>query len=446
MKTDIYVTDLKNNKFLQKDSIDTSAVDKFGGWGLICIFPEEKYQTVQGFGGAFTEASASICMELPQETRRELLSAYFDKDSGNAYNFCRVHIASCDFSVGEYTHISEGDSELKTFTIENDKRYIIPMIKEAQRYGNITLFASPWSPPAFMKDTNCRLSGGKLKPEYYGAWTEYVAKFIEAYRNEGIEISAVTIQNEAEAAMTWESCIYTPQEECALIKSGFGARMRKMGVKIYVWDHNKERLFDRARTVFEDKEAAQYVAGAACHWYSGDHFEQLDMINKKYPDKEIILSEACCAARHEGAAIEEGLAFAERYAHEIIGDLKNGCSAFCDWNLTLDAKNGPCRNRDGRKLYCDAPIITDTENNNLIKELSYYYIGHFSRFIKQGAVRIASTGYTDNVEHAAFQNPDGQIAVILFNKTDNEQKSNVLCKGKKTEYVCPPHSITTMLI
>ena len=412
----------------------------------ICLFPKEKYQSIHGFGGAFTESAASVFMQLPDDKQQELLKLYFDKKNGNAYNYCRVHIGSNDFSLGEYTHIAENDNELTTFSIERDKQYMIPMIKAAQKYGKITLFASPWSPPAFMKNTGNRLLGGKLKKECYGMWTEYVAKFIEAYRKEGIDISAVTIQNEAEAAMTWESCEYTPQEECALIKSGFGERMRKLGVKVYVWDHNKERLFDRARTVYEDSEAAQYVSGAACHWYTGDHFEQLDMLKRKYPDKDIIFSEGCCAASHEGTATEEGLSFAERYAHEIIGDFKNGLNAFCDWNLVLDIKNGPTHNREGRKLYCDAPIIADTKLGEFTRELSYYYIGHFSHFVKQGAVRIASSSYSDYIEHVAFENPEGEIVVILLNRTDREQKSNILCRGRKAEYTCPPHSITTMLL
>lgn len=444
MKADIYITDLKNGKFMEKSTVDAPMVERFGGWGLICVFPEEKYQSVTGFGGAFTDASANVFMKLGKDKQEELLKAYFDKDSGNAYSFCRIHIASCDFSTDEYTHINEGDDSLESFSIERDRQAVIPMIKAAQKYGRITLFASPWSPPSFMKDNGNRFSGGRLKPEYYGVWTEYVAKFIEEYRAEGIDISAVTIQNEAEAAMTWESCLYTPQEECALIKSGFGERMRKLGVKIFVWDHNKERFFDRAKTVLEDKEAAQYVAGVACHWYTGDHFEQLGIIKRRYPDKEIIFSEGCCAAEHSGVTTaEEGLSFAERYAHEIIGDFKNGCNAFSDWNLVLDAENGPYHNRFS-KLKCDAPIIAD--NDKLIKELSYYYIGHFSRFVKQGAVRIASSSYSDNIDTIAFENPDGEIAVILLNRTDSKQKSNVLCRGRKAEYSCPPHSITTMLI
>ena len=445
MKTDIYVTDVKNGRFLEKSTAETETVERFGGWGLICVFPEDAHQRVEGFGGAFTEAAASIYMSLSEEKRAELLEAYFDKEKGSGYSFCRTHIASCDFTPSEYTHIAEGDGKLETFSIERDTAAVIPMIKAAQKYGRLKLFASPWSPPAFMKDNASRLSGGRLKREYYSVWTEYVAKFIEAYRGEGIEIDAVTVQNEAEAAMTWESCLYTPQEECALIKSGFGERMRKLGVKIYVWDHNKERAFDRARTVFEDSEASQYVAGVACHWYTGDHFEQLEMIKRKYPDKEIIFSEGCCAAKHEGLMTEEGLSFAERYAHEIIGDFKSGCSAFCDWNLVLDMKNGPFNHRYS-DLKCDAPIMADIENDKLYREASYYYIGHFSRFVKQGAVRISASSYTDSVEAIAFLNPDGEIALILLNRTDAEQRANVLCKGKKTEYVCPPRSITTMLL
>lgn len=445
MKNDIYVTDHKNNKFMEKSYADAKRVERFGGWGLVCVFPEEKYQRIKGFGGAFTESAASVFSKLSDEKKKEFLKAYFSKDEGMGYSFCRLHIGSCDFSLDEYVHVDEGDTTLDSFSIERDKKYIIPMIKEAQKYARLTFFASPWSPPAFMKDTDSRFKGGKLKKECYELWTEYVAKFIEAYRREGILIDAVTIQNEAEADMTWESCVYTPQEECALIKSGFGKRMRDIGVKIYVWDHNKERCFDRARTVYEDSEASQYVAGVALHWYTGDHFEQLDMLKRKYPEKEIIFSEGCCAAEHCGIMKEEGPAFAQRYAHEIIGDLKSGLNAFCDWNLLLDLENGPYHNRFS-KLSCDAPILADLDNDDLVKELSYYYIGHFSRFIKPGAVRIACSSYSEKVETVAFENPDGSAVVILLNRTREEQKANVLFKGMKTEYVCPSESITTIII
>ncbi len=445
MKTNIYVTDIKNNKFLEKSEKEPLTVDRFGGWGLVSVFPDVKYQTIQGFGGAFTESSAYVFSKMSKEKQDEILKAYFDKDNGNGYNFCRLHIASCDFSVDEYTYIDEGDDKLETFSIERDKKYIIPMVKAAQKYGKIKLFASPWSPPAFMKDTKSRYVGGKLLPEYYEAWTNYVEKFILAYREEGIEVSAVTIQNEEEADMMWESCLYTPQDECNLIKSGFGEKMRKLGVKIYIWDHNKSRCYDRASTVYEDKEAAQYVAGVALHWYDGDHFEQLNMLREKYPDKEIIFSEGCCASYTVGVMKEEGLEFAQKYAHELIGDLKNGLNAFCDWNLILDMQNGPFHKREGRML-CDAPIIADTDKDEITKELSYYYLAHFTRFIKQGAVRIASSGCTDKVESVAFLNPDGSYVVILHNKTNEEQKANVLLGGRKTEYMCPANSITTMVM
>src|ERR1700753_1956014 len=189
----------------------------------VCVFvdPSRTYQTLLGIGGAITDAAAETFAKLPDDKQREVLEAYYDPTKGIGYTFARTNIHSCDFSSESYTYVAEGDKELKTFSVAHDRRFRIPLIKRAAATagGRLTVFASPWSPPAFMKDNNDMLHGGKLKPEYYGAWENYCAKFIKAYEKEGVPIWGMTVQNEPMATQTWESCIYTAEDERDFVKN-----------------------------------------------------------------------------------------------------------------------------------------------------------------------------------------------------------------------------------
>lgn len=444
MKAKYFITDIKNRCLMQEYPIDIKTDTSHEEDEIIAVYSDVRYQKFNGIGGAFTESSAKCFSSLSDDKKEELLNSYFTSE-GNSYSFGRCHIASCDFSDNEYTNINEDSSSLADFSIKRDKKYIIPFIKAALSKADIKLFASPWSPPAFMKDNNSRFNGGHLKKEYYDMWSDYFVKFIEAYKKEGIEISAVTVQNEAMAVQTWESCVYTAEEEADFIKSSLGEKMAKMGVDIYIWDHNKESLYKRARAVFGDSEASKYVKGIACHWYSGDHFEQLNMVKTMFPDKDIIFSEGCASSSEKGVKIKDGLSFGERYAREIINLYKEGLSSFCDWNLILDEENGPFHNRISPD-FCDAPIIVNQKTGEIIKEPSYYYIGHISRFVKPGAVRIGASSYTEDVEVLAFQNPDGSIALIALNRSDCDRRMRIIADDTKSTVISKSHSIITVII
>ncbi len=177
----------------------------------ICIFvePKRKFQTFIGIGGALTDASAETFAKLPAAKQEEFLTAYLDKEKGIGYTFGRTNIHSCDFSSGSYTYVDEGDKDLKTFDVKHDRQYRIPFIKKAiaGAGGKLTMFASPWSPPPFMKTNGTMLKGGKLKPEFAAAWAMYYTKFVKAYEKEGIPIWGISVQNEPMATQTWESCI-----------------------------------------------------------------------------------------------------------------------------------------------------------------------------------------------------------------------------------------------
>lgn len=408
---------------------------------LIKVYPEEKKQEILGFGGAFTEAAAYTWSRMSDTNKKELLNLYFS-ENGNKYNLCRTHIQSCDFSLGNSAYVEENDIELKSFSIKQDYTYLIPFLKEALNINkNIELLASPWSPPAFMKTNGEMNHGGKLKEEYYDLWAEIIVKYLIAYKEEGIVITWLTIQNEPNAIQTWDSCQYTGQEEkrfaCDYLRNKLDvAGFQK--VKLNIWDHNKDLIVERCNEIFTDEQSRKDISGVAFHWYSGDHFEALQCVREKYPEKELIFTEGCVEySRFASAGQTEN---AEMYAHDIIGNLNAGMNGFIDWNLILDEKGGP--NHVGN--YCDAPVMCDTVNDIIDVKLSFYYIGHFSRFIKPGAKRILVSRYTDKLESVGFQNPNGEIILVVMNKTDEMHQFEILVEGKSCSMELEAHTIMTI--
>ena len=429
---------VKNCKTMEKD-YSYKFIDNTEREGkLINIYPNIEYQEIKGFGGAFTEAAAVTLNKLSKENREKIIKLYFDNEHGIGYNLGRVHMNSCDFSLGNYTCVEENDQTLETFQITRDKATIIPMIKEAQEYGNIEILVSPWSPPAYMKTTNQMNLGGKLKTEYGELWAEYYVKFIEAYRREGIDVRAITIQNEPKAKQKWDSCIYTAEEERDFVKNFLGKRMQDIGVKVFFWDHNKERIIDRATVMLEDETAQKYVSGIAFHWYSGDHFEELEMFHRLYPNKELVFTEGCY---EYSKGMLDTVKIGEKYAHDMIGNFNNYCNGFLDWNLLLDENGGP--NHVGN--YCDAPIMIDTQNDEIIIHDSYYYIGHFSKYIQKGAKRIGSSKYCSEIETVSFKNPDDSIVSIVLNRTDKDIDFAFRLCGNVISCKAEAHSIATYI-
>lgn len=410
---------------------------------VVNIYPSFQRQTIEGFGGAFTEAATYTFSKLPEKEQEEILEAYFG-ESGLRYNMGRCHIHSCDFALGNYTYVEENDETLETFSIAHDRDNMLPMIKRAMEkaQGDMVFLSSPWSPPAYMKTNGEMNHGGKLKEEYRALWAEYVAKYVQAYRSEGIPVNYITVQNEPEAVQTWDSCVYTAKEEGDFVRDHLAPALQKAGlsdVGIFIWDHNKEAAFDRADATLSDPQTKTLVTGVGVHWYTGDHFDALRLIREKYPDKRLFFTEGC--VEYSRFADSGEVQKAEMYAHDMIGNLKAGVEAELDWNLLLDEKGGP--NHVGN--FCAAPIMCDTQTNTVEKRLSYYYIGHLSRHIKRGAKLIATTSYTDKVETAAFLNPDGERIVVLLNKTGEEVEATLRENGQGTAMTLPAHTITTVV-
>lgn len=420
--------------------------------GNISIFvnPEKTFQGFIGIGGAITDASAEVFAKLTPEKQQQVLSAYYDQANGIGYTLARTNIHSCDFSSGSYTYVTEGDKELKSFNVDHDKQYRIPLIKSAIQSagGKLLMFASPWSPPAFMKSTNNMLKGGKLLPDYYQAWALYYTKFIKAYEAEGIPIWGITVQNEPMATQTWESCIYTAEEERDFLKTYLGPTMEKEGLsdkKIVVWDHNRDLLNHRANTIFSDPEASKYAWGLGFHWYEtwagGEPmYTNLDNMSESFPDKNLLFTEGC--ADSFDAKKYQHWPNAEKYGRSMINDFNQGTVGWTDWNILLDETGGP----NHVKNFCFAPVHADLTTGELIFTPSYYYIGHFSKFVRPNAKRVSAVSSRSPLLSTSFLNEDGTLAVVVMNQSDAEIKYQVYVGSQTLDAKILPHAIQTFVI
>ncbi len=449
----VYTTaDSTNLRLSKTDSLLAFTELRQPNEGQISVFvdPSKTFQTMLGIGGAITDASAETFAKLPAAKQQEVLNAYYSVSKGIGYTLARTNIHSCDFSSGSYTYVEENDNSLKTFSIAHDRTYRIPLIKKAMAASNnkLTLFASPWSPPAFMKTTGNMLQGGKLKTEHYQTWANYFVKFINAYKQEGVPIWGVTIQNEPMATQTWESCVYTAEEERDFLKKHLGPTFKSAGLsdkKIIIWDHNRDLIYQRAQVMFDDPEASKYAWGIGFHWYepwSGGvpMYDNVQRVHETYPDKNLLFTEGCAESFNPERYYNWGLG--EHYGKSMINDFNSGTVGWCDWNILLDDKGGP--NHVGN--FCFAPVHANLTTGELIYTNSYFYIGHFSKFIRPGAKRIIAAASRSQLLTTAFINPDGSIAVVVMNQGDKKNKYN-LCVGlKATEISILPHAIQTVLI
>ena len=271
--------------------------------------------------------------------------------------------------------------------------------------------ASPWSPPPWMKSNGQMNHGGKLKIKFQDTWANYYCKYINFYENEGVPIWGISVQNEPEAVQTWDSCIYTGEEERDFIKNFLGPALEKnkfLDKKLIIWDHNRDLMLKRARAVLSDPVAAKYVWGTGFHWYNGDYFDEVQKVHDEFPDKELIFTEGC---QEEGPHIGSW-DLGERYATSIINDLNRWTVAWIDWNLLLDERGGP--NHVGN--YCSAPIIVNTKSQEILYQSSYFYLGHFSRFFKRGDKIIECENNTDNLLSLSAINKNEKISTTIMNK------------------------------
>ncbi len=441
---------------------------------IININPEEKFQTITGFGGSFTEASAYLLNKLGKENRKKILDAYFS-DEGAKYSLTRTHIASCDFSLSNYTYAKmENDTLMEHFTIEDDKDDLIPMILEAKAISKdgFNIISSPWSCPPWMKD-NKNYVGGKLLPEYNDAFALYFSKYLEAYKKEGIAIWGVTVINEPHGnGNNWESTHFSPEEMTLFVQNHLGPKLEKDGwkdVKIFGYDQNRAGLPEWVDAMYKNEETSKYFAGTAIHWYEStyDFFpDALQYAHKKAPNKYLIETEGCVDseiphwqddawywkkeatdwgwdwASAEDKHLHPKYAPVNRYATDIIGCLNNWVDGWIDWNMILDRQGGP----NWFKNWCVAPVIVDPEKDEVYFTPLYYIMAHFSKFMRPGAVKIGCTISNNELMTTAVKNPDGSIAIAIFNPTDKELSIELNFNNQKKNSSISAKALQTVVI
>ncbi|WKK65120.1 glycoside hydrolase family 30 protein [Lutimonas zeaxanthinifaciens] len=444
------------------------------GTETVKIDPELTYQKITGFGGAFTESSAYLLNKMGKENRKKIIDAYFGKDGAN-YSLTRTHMNSCDFSLGNYSYAPiEDDRDLKHFSIEEDKDDLIPFIKDAMETSEdgFKIFASPWTAPPWMKD-NKNWVGGKLLPKYYDTWALFFSKYVDAYKQEGIDIWGFTVENEPLGnGNNWESMHFSPDEMTNFVVHHLGPKLEADGkgnLKILGYDQNREHLKEWVDSQYKNEESSKYFDGTAIHWYASTFEvfpEELQYAHEKAPDKLLIQSEACVDAEvpvwkddkwyFEKNATDWGWDWApekdkhlhpkyapvNRYARDIIGCLNNWVDGWVDWNMVLDKKGGP----NWFKNWCIAPVIVDPEKDEVYLTPLYYTLSHFSKFIRPGATRIGFENSDSSLMVTAAQNEDGSIAVIVFNEDDQSKSFNLSMHGKIKTINIDKQAIQTILV
>lgn len=467
---EVYETSAQGNalKQVEPTSDVTNSVD-------IKINAEQKFQTITGFGGSFTEASAYLLNKLSKANRTKILKAYFSEEGAN-YSLTRTHINSCDFSLSNYAYaMKAGDVYLDSFSIEPDRADLIPMIKEAMQISKdgFKLIASPWTAPPWMKDNN-DWRGGKLLPQYNATWALYFSKYLDAYKKEGINVWGVTVENEPLGnSSNWESMHYTPEEMTAFVKDHLGPQLERSGhaaVKILGYDQNRgEELEKWADVMYKDEASSKYFDGMAVHWYASTYEvfgPSLMHTHNKAHDKHIINTEACIDADvphwNDDAwywskeATDWGWDWATenekclhpkyvpvfRYAGDIIGCLNNYVDGWIDWNMVLNKQGGP----NWFKNWCTAPVIVDEEKDEVYFTPLYYTMAHFSKFIRPGAVRIGFENPDKELMLTAAQNPDGSVAVVVFNPTEKQKAFSLAFMNEKVNAIISAKAIQTIVI
>ncbi len=438
------------------------------------ILPDKTFQTITGFGGSFTESTAHLLNQLGKENRRKILEAYFG-ESGANYSLTRTHINSCDFSLKQYAYAPvPDDMTLDSFTIEEDRDDIIPMIKEAMAISKdgFKIIASPWTAPPWMKDNN-HWVGGKLLPKYYDTWALFFSKYLDAYKAEGIDIWGLTVENEPHGnGNNWESMHYSPEEMTTFVQHHLGPKLEADGkghIPILGYDQNREGLKEWVDVMYKDEASAKYYAGTAIHWYEStfEVFPQaLQYAHNKAPDKYLIQTEACVDAEvpkwqddkwyWSKEATDWGWDWAPeeqkhlhpkyvpvyRYARDIIGCLNNWVDGWVDWNMVLDTQGGP----NWFKNWCVAPVIVDPEKDEVYFTPIYYTLAHFSKFIRPGAKVIGLDNSDEGLLATAAQNPDGSIAVVVFNQSADKKQVALSLKENATNLTIDAQAIQTIVI
>ena len=469
LQIDIYETSEAGHSF-KKIEVNSKASDGL----LLTINPTEEFQTITGIGGSFTESTAHVLKQLSAANRQKVLEAYFG-ETGARYSLTRTHMASCDFSLSNYTYAKkENDTLLSSFSIADDLADLIPLILDAKKISKdgFNIIASPWTAPPWMKD-NKNWVGGKLLPEFYPAFALYFEKYLEAYKAQNIDIWAITVINEPHGnGNNWESTHFSPKEMTDFVKNHLGPQLdneKWKHINILGYDQNRAGLKEWVDVMYENEATSKYYAGTAIHWYEStyDYFPKaLQYAHHKAPNKYLIQTEGCVDseipvwqddqwywqknatdwgwdwASEADKHLHPKYAPVHRYATDLIGCLNNWVDGWVDWNMVLDRQGGP----NWFKNWCVAPVIVDTENDEVYFTPLFDVMKHFSRFIRPGAIKIGCTLNHQAIMSTAVKNLDGSIVIVLFNPTEKAEDITLNINNQKHYLTLDKQAIQTLVI
>ena len=419
------VTNIKENKILQEESLT-----KIDNVDNKIVINNDCITTWLGMGGAITEASAYNYSLLSKAKKREIIDSYYSCNGLN-YELGRISIGSNDFSLKSFEYLT--NDNLNSFNIDQDKKYIIPLLHDIYKEKKLDLIASPWSPPSFMKTNHNLLHGGRLKRKYYELYSDYLIKYLNEYHKLGFNIKYLTMQNEPFARQRWESCIYPLRKQRLFINDYLINKLND--TKILLWDHNREHLNKVVNKLYINNKK---IAGVGMHWYTGGYYEKIKEVHDNYPDYLIINTEMCCGYSKYNKL--NWINDAELYLKDIISCMNNGVNAYLDWNILLDYNGGPSHKAN----YVKSAIILNEDKNDIIKTPIYYYLYHISHFIKRGYKIITCNSINDLYVVCACNKDD--VILVVMNTRDDSKSYEVSYKDALFSDVIEGHEIITYVI
>lgn len=407
----------------------------------IAVDESQTFQDIDGFGYTLTGGSADLIASLPEARQDSLIQELFsDQDDAIRVNYLRVSIGASDLSAATFTYdevaAGQTDPELKHFSIAQEKESLIPILKKILAVNpTIKILGSPWTAPTWMK-TNGAYKGGSLKKEYYQSYAQYFVKYVEAMKQEGITIDAITIQNEPLHPGNTPSMYMEAEDQAEFIKTALGPAFKKAGIttKIIVYDHNADRP-DYPMTIYADQEAAQYVDGAAFHLYGGK-IDALSKVHEAYPKKQLYFTEQWVGGPGN---FPEDLKW--HVSTLVIGATRNWSRNVLEWNLAADANYNP-HTPDGGCTSCLGAITI--QDGKVERNVAYYIIGHASKFVPDGSKRIASN-LVDGLPNVAFITPEGKKVLIVVNNSNSDQHFQLLYQGRYVNITQPAGAAATYI-
>ena len=425
-EVDFWLTKADQSVKLQKQSGILAFTDSYNNYPNIEVNDSQTFQTVDGFGFSLTGGSAQVINSLSASKKQELLQELFGSNNNSiAISYLRISIGASDLDATVFSYndlpVGQTDVNLTQFSLAPDKINLIPLLKEILAINPaIKIMGSPWSPPVWMKDNNSSI-GGSLQPKYYGVYAQYFVKYIQKMKEEGINIDAITIQNEPLHPGNNPSLLMLAPQQTDFIKNHLGPAFQtaSIGTKIIIWDHNCDRP-DYPISVLNDPAAKQYIAGSAFHLYAGD-ISALSTVKNAHPDKDLYFTEQYTPSNGDFSGDLKW-----HLKNVIVGAMRNWSKTALEWNLANDSNFGP--HTPGGCTTCKGGI-TINSSTSYTQNVGYYIVAHASKFVPAGSIRIGSN-IIGNLHNVAFKTPAGKKVLVVINEGNEATLFNIKYNGK----------------